>query len=87
MSKDNPYPIILAFLSRGQWYAPHEVSAELRRKKYRGSYDAVTARMRDLRKPRYGAYNLDIRKRIGTKHYEYRVQLQQSLYAEQEKAA
>jgi hypothetical protein len=70
---ENPYPIILNFLSEG-WHVPHEVSAELRRNKYAGSYDAVTARMRDLRKPRYGSHDLVKRRRAGTDYFEYRVE-------------
>lgn len=79
MKKVNPYPIILKLLSQGRWYAPHEVRAELRKSKYKGSHDAITARIRDLRKDRYGDYDVRSRRRAGTTFFEYRIELQQSL--------
>lgn len=75
--KKTVQPIICQILSRGLWYAPHEVSDELRRNGYAGSYDAVTSRMRDLRKPQYGRHYLKKQKRQGTTYYEYRIESQQ----------
>lgn len=69
----DPNPIILNLLSSGNWYAPHEVNMQLRLQGCHVSPEATTARMRDLRKAKFGGYILNKQKRIGTEYYEYRV--------------
>lgn len=73
--KKNPHPIIYQLLSKGLWYAPHEVNMQLRLQGCHVSPEATTARMRDLRKIEYGQHILRKRKRQGTDYYEYRVEL------------
>lgn len=71
---------IYNLLSQG-WYAPHEVGLQLRLQGIHCAAEAVTARMRDLRKVRFGGYKVNKQIRPGTDYYEYRIE------EEQEKAA
>lgn len=68
-----PQAVILDLLSKGTWYAPHEVNIQLRLQGCHVSAEATTARMRDLRKVDYGSHNLAKRRRAGTDYFEYRV--------------
>lgn len=70
----SPYPIIRDLLSRGVWYAPHEVQLQLRLVGCHVSPEATTARMRDLRKKRYGDFKVAKQRRKGTDYYEYRIE-------------
>lgn len=79
----DPLPIIRELLSRGRWMAPHEVRAELKRKGCKASHDAVTARIRDLRKDRYGKHDVKTQRRAGTTFYEYRIEIQQQINFEE----
>jgi hypothetical protein len=81
----DPHPIILNLLSSGSWYAPHEVNMQLRLQGCHCSAEATTARMRELRKAKFGGYILKKQKRIGTEYFEYRVIGR--IQAEQSKAA
>ena len=65
---------VLSQLKAGGWYAPWELCREI------GSCHAImvsdssiTARIRDLRKPRYGAHVIEKRRREGSNAYEYRL--------------
>jgi hypothetical protein len=53
----------------GGWHTLEYLASEV------GCSEAtVSARLRDLRKPRYGAYNIEKRVKVGTKRvYEYRM--------------
>lgn len=75
MKKPDPYKAIYELLSRGVWYAPHEVQLQLRLLGCHVSPEATTARMRDLRKPQYGAYKLVKRPRSGTGYFEYTISI------------
>lgn len=76
--KKNVQPVIYQLLSRGLWYAPHEVNMQLRLQGLHVSPEATTARMRDLRKVEYGAHCLKKRKREGTDYFEYRIEVEQA---------
>lgn len=69
----DPHPIILQMLSEGTWHAPHEVNLILKLCGCHVSPEATTARMRDLRKVKFGQWDLKKRIRKGTEYYEYRV--------------
>ena len=71
------HQVVLQCLSRGLWLAPHEIELEL---KLHGIYiapQAVTARMRDVKKARYGSHCLVKRRRKGTEYFEYRIEWQE----------
>jgi hypothetical protein len=68
--------VILDYLRRGEWCAPHEVGMQLRLQGVHCAAEAVTARMRDLRKVRFGGHYLVKRYRTGTDYFEYRVERQ-----------
>lgn len=66
--------IVLALISDGQWYMPWELcSAILARHRVRISDSSVTARLRELRKTRFGAHDIIKRLRAGSRAYEYRL--------------
>ena len=57
-----------------EWWMPHELcEAICRRHSTMVSDSSVTARIRDLRKPRYGAHVIEKRIREGSRAYEYRL--------------
>lgn len=69
-------------ISRGPlfWYIPAEIIAELKEEDYRltgkmkGYSDSgITARCRDLRKPGFGGFTVNSRKRSGSKAFEYQL--------------
>lgn len=68
----DPHPIILNLLSGGVWYANHEIYLQLKLQGCHVSADAASARKRDLRKPRFGRWDIRKRRREGTEYYEYR---------------
>lgn len=72
--KPTVHSIILDLLSRGSWYAPFEVRLQLRLAGFL-DIEAVTARMRDLRKPQFGRHSVKKQRRAGTTYFEYRVEL------------
>ena len=61
-------------MKSGDWWMPHELINAIRNR-----YDILisdsscTARLRDLRKPRYGAHVIEKRIREGSRAYEYRM--------------
>ncbi len=62
-------------LGRGVWLAPYDIQRIIEIKyDTRMSDSSITARMRDLRKAKYGGHVIDCRKRPGAKVYEYRLQ-------------
>lgn len=64
----------LALLRDGRWYAPWELCEEIfRTRSIRVSDSTITARLRDLRKPEFGDHNILIRKRVGTRFFEYKL--------------
>ncbi len=78
-------------ISRGPlfWYVPSEIIAEFNAEdraegKFVGYSDAsITARCRDLRKPEFGGFTVNQRRRAGSRAHEYQLELP----AEQVKAA
>jgi len=60
---------VLALMSDGQWRTLREIAGD------RYSEAGVSARLRDLRKPRFGAYTVDRRRRDDPRAglFEYRV--------------
>lgn len=77
MKPKDPYKAILELLSRGIYYAPHEVQLQLRLLNCHVSPESTTARMRDLRKKQYGGHDLIKRRRSGTDYFEYRIEAAQ----------
>lgn len=74
--------LVREVLSRGYWYTTYEIQGFLQIAGHRLlSESACSARVRDLRKSRYGKYNVVSRPRAGCTAWEYRIE------AEQEKAA
>lgn len=67
-------------MKSGDWFVPHAVRMAVG---YRFgewmSAESVTARIRDQRKARYGGFKVRRQRVTGTKHYEYRLELQMSL--------
>ena len=59
-------------LITGQSLAPHTLHELLKQRGVFISAESVTARLRDLRKPQYGRYDVK-KKRVGT-YYEYSIQ-------------
>jgi len=58
----------------GDWWAPWELcNAILSRHGVKVSDSSITARLRDLRKPRYGGHMIEKRRREGSKAFEYRL--------------
>lgn len=56
------------------WRAPWEIQEEIWRScGVRVSESGISARIRDCRKPQYGGHVVLIRKRAGTKFYEYKL--------------
>ena len=67
--------MVRTLLKDGRWWCPWELCDEIRRtRSIRVSDSTVTARLRDLRKPEYGAHKVEIRKRHGSKAFEYRME-------------
>lgn len=65
---------VLAILSDGRWVMPWEICARLwHDRKLRVSDSTVTARLRDLRKDQFGKHKIELRKREGSRAYEYRL--------------
>jgi hypothetical protein len=63
---------VLAFMSDGQWHLPEEVRLELDLP----PGTAITSRIRDLRKQRFGAFTVERRRHAdGSGRYEYRLEL------------
>lgn len=80
--EDRPAPsvgtlnaIVLGMMLRnGGWVMPHEVCDYiLRNNKLRISDASASARMRDLRKVKFGGYTVEKRIRAGSRAYEYRI--------------
>ena len=73
---DSPQPreVIRDLLSRGQHYSTYEIQGYLQITLGRCiSESAVSARVRDLRKPQYGGYNVISRPRSGCTAWEYQI--------------
>lgn len=63
---------VLSLLATGRWYAPWELCREIQlRHLTLVSDSSVTARIRDLRKSRYGSHVIEKRIRANSRAYEY----------------
>ncbi len=61
-------------MMESEWITPWEIQNTIHRLTGEIHSDSsITARMRDLRKPEYGGYLVERRKREGTKSFEYRM--------------
>lgn len=68
----NDVDTVRKIMARGGWLTPWEIQRKLSDLGRRRSGSSVTARMRDLRKLRYGGYRIRRRKRASLKHvFEY----------------
>ena len=73
-SVESHIDMVRTLLSRGKWMTPWEIQEEVwRTRNIRMSESSITARTRDLRKDQYGAHEVLIRRRSGSKAYEYRL--------------
>jgi len=62
-------------LSQGTWMTPWEMADDIwKTRGIRVSDSTITARIRDCRKPQYGNHRVLIRKRSGSKAYEYKIE-------------
>ena len=65
---------VLAILSDGNWYMPYEICERILRQEHtRISDSSSSARLRDLRKAKYGSHVIEKRIRQGSRAYEYRL--------------
>ena len=65
---------VLDILSRGNWIMPWEIcDAILHEHHIRVSDSSITARLRDLRKDKFGKHTIELRRREGSRAYEYRL--------------
>jgi hypothetical protein len=66
--------MVRTILHTGKWCTPWEICDEVyRTRSIRMSDAACTARIRDCRKLQYGGHTVEIRKRHGSKAFEYRM--------------
>ena len=66
--------MVYQILCDGGWYMPHELVRFISSRWNILVSDAtVTAKLRDLRKPKYGAHAIEKRQREGSRAYEYRL--------------
>jgi len=67
--------MVYQILCDGGWYMPHELVRFISSRWNILVSDAtVTAKLRDLRKSKYGAHAIEKRQREGSKAYEYRME-------------
>ena len=59
-------------MERGEWYTPEDVQRELVKYGVRAGTASITARFRDLRKPKFGGRTIERRKRAEGL-FEYRM--------------
>lgn len=66
--------IVRGILFRGGWVTPYEICDKvLQFHNLRISDASATARIRDLRKAKFGAYKIEKRRREGSRAYEYAI--------------
>lgn len=74
-SVDSQVDMVRTLLSRGHWMTPWELQEEIwRTRGIRASESGLSARIRDCRKLQYGSHNVVIRRRSGSRAYEYRIE-------------
>lgn len=67
--------IVRVLMRDGKWWAPFELVDEIwRTRSVRISDSTLSARLRDLRKAQYGSHVIAIRKRKGTRYFEYKME-------------
>jgi Lon protease-like protein len=67
--------VVRTLLSQGKWLTPWEICDEIQRSRgVKISDSGCCARIRDCRKQQYGSHRVLIRKRIGSKAFEYRIE-------------
>lgn len=67
--------MVQVILGKGGWFTPWEICDEIYRTRgLRISDSSCTARLRDARKPQYGGHTIAIRKRAGSKAFEYKLE-------------
>lgn len=71
----NQTQMVLVLLADRRWWTPAEICEEVwRTRGIRMSDSGCTARLRDARKEQFGGHKISIRRRNGTKAYEYRLE-------------
>jgi hypothetical protein len=66
--------VVREILLTHEWLSPYQLQSlvEARTGEWH-SDSALTARLRELRRPEYGGYNIEKRKRENSRSYEYRL--------------
>jgi hypothetical protein len=68
--------MVKVLMSGHDWICPYELCEEIwRTRGIRVSDSTITARIRDLRKCEYGSHTISIRRRSGTRAYEYKLEI------------
>lgn len=71
----NLVDMVLTLMKNGKYWAPWELCEEIwRTRGIKVSDSSITARIRDARKEAYGSHNIEIRRRSGTRFFEYRME-------------
>jgi hypothetical protein len=66
--------MVFDILNGAQWWMPWELCAEIKKRhNVMVSDSSITARIRDLRKERFGSHVIERRKRQDSTAYEYRL--------------
>jgi len=65
--------LVRRIMSDGRWRFSHEIQDELLASGVMASESSITARLRDLRKPKYGGLNV-VTEKIGPGRVRYRVE-------------
>jgi len=74
MSKPTLVDVVRGILVDGEWWAPYTVQEVVN--EVTGQFiseSSVGARIRDLRKPRYGSHTIEKKKVVGKNYYLYRM--------------
>lgn len=71
----NLVDMVRALMADRNWWSPWELQEQIwRTRGIRSSESGISARIRDLRKDQFGGHTVAIRRRSGTKAYEYRLE-------------
>ena len=60
---------VLLILKRGEWYSAEELQGELKKYQVKAGTAGITARIRDLRKPKFGGHNIPHKRIKGVDRY------------------
>lgn len=66
-------------MARREWYALKEIQAELARYRIKAETQSISARLRDLRKKKFGEHNIERRRREPSL-WEYRMSSKEAMF-------